>query len=242
MIPSLPSVILATGPILWTWTWAGECGEHVTLEQGRNGPLISRLADLSANGNDLEPRAFHVPGYRVGLTLADGWTTDYPLIAINRYPDGQDHYGNTYFQERSLQGWNFYVAVAFTNSRTSGLRGLLGTTLEDNVQIDQDHNAVEITIAGNTYKTAWGSLPAGAVLLEIARSISGEVLVFANGVQIGQSPPNFDRWDLSGTGHGLTSNSHFDDYLLELVMFRGLPDQAFRQVVRDYFRSKWDLF
>lgn len=228
--------------VLWCWAWAGIDGENVVTQPGRFGPVISRVTDLSGCGNDLYSGTYHQPGYRVGVTLEDGWSTDLPLIALHRYPTDQDHYGNVYFQDQTIDAWQFYYSVAFTNSRGSGLRTLLGSSLEDYVWLDQRANLLEVRIAGKQFLTLPGSLPIGPVLLELARDSSGVISVRTNGQEVFRSAPNFGLCRLSGVGLGPSNSSHFDDYLMEVVLFRSLPDPKFQALVRSYLRSKWQLY
>jgi hypothetical protein len=244
---------------LWSWAWAGNEGQNLTVVQGNFGkPIITRFEDLSGNGNhyfNTEGGRPSQPGYQEGLSLSRyGWSTSLPIIAVESYSDGTAIYGQLMFQSTSINADTFYLAAAVANTRTAGNRWLWGTDSSNYVKLDQSGNFIRAKIGGGSEikLTDDGSLSKGPVLVEIWREPGGALRAYINGEdRTSGNPQSGSTFQVSGvggpyepghsTGPG-PADSAWDDHAFEYVACDGLPSQAQRDEVREYLRSKWSLF
>lgn len=238
-------------PALWNWTWAGRCGENLTLSHTApsSNYFITEARDLSGFGRHFIGRmAGKAPGYRVGVSVTDTswgrgvWDTYFPLLGVHQFANGQELFGNVYDFNPMTTAGSFHLTAVFTNSRGTGIRDLWGVTDQNLVTIDQGPNRrVTITIAGQTVTLANGTLPAnGLVVLEVGRNTDGTLLCYANGVNIkthsGTLPGTFT---VAGFGYKGSGTSEWDDYLLELIVCAGRPADSHLKLLRQHLLEKW---
>jgi hypothetical protein len=233
---------------LWSWAHAGANGEHATVINGDFGkPIVTRMTDLSGNNHDYHNTLGGVQsqfGYQVGVS-ASGYSTSLPIFGLSSYADGTNIWPQSLLQDGSLSAaGGFYLAFAGMNTRTAGRRWLWGTNGSHNVKLEQTDNRVEFTISGNVQNiSARGSLPSGPILVEVWRDTNNRLYVMANGNDITSgSPVASGTYDISGIGGPPNHESAWDDYAFEFIACKGLPSSTERAEVREYLRSKWNLF
>jgi hypothetical protein len=202
------------------------------------------MQDLSGNGNHFIGASEANPGYQVGFSRK-GYSTSLPIVAVDTYEDGTAIHRQYLNQENSMQAQQFYLAFAGYESRTNGHRVVWGSTNSDRVRLDQLNNRVNITIDGNEYRlTSDDAFSDGPLLVEVWRDAGNTLRVWINGSdKTLNSISESATFDLSGIGGGAASGgSAWDDYAFEYVACDGLPSSGQRADVREYLRSKWDLY
>ncbi|MCA8942540.1 MAG: carboxypeptidase regulatory-like domain-containing protein [Planctomycetes bacterium] len=237
------------GSELWAWGWAGADGSNLARVSGGGGDLISFMADLSGHGRHFFNNTSRKAGYESSLnlgaeTLGGAYATNLPLIGIHRYANGSDHFGSIYYQSTELAATaGFYLAVVMTNTREAGTRELFGTDGQHNLRLDQSSGDLYMTLGGFETKLTDGTIPHGALILEIWREDSGRMTVMENGLEASDGSAFVNgRFDVSGFGFDQTGTSYFDDYLMEVVMCDRLPPAPERDQLREYLRVKWGTY
>lgn len=229
---------------LWAWGWAGNSSQHLTIENEGSRKRITRMNDISGNGNHFLGAGEAHPGYQVGLSR-NGYSTSLPLVAVDTYSDGTAIHRQYLNQSNSMAAQQFYLAFAGMDSRPDGHRVVWGSTNNDRFRLDQDNNRANITIGGNEYRLtgddAWDN---GPVLVEVWRDAGNSIRVWVNGTDVTSGTVTESAtFDMSGIGGGAASGgSAWDDYAFEYVACKGLPTTEQRNDVREYLRSKWGLY
>ena len=235
---------------LWSWGWAGNNGQYVTIENDNFGPRIAYMVDQSGNGNDyFNDDPFNEnpptrPGYQVGFSRS-GYSTSLPIVGVNAFSNGTNIYLQFMEQSNPIAAGAFYLAFAGYESRPDGHRVVWGTTSSDRVRLEQVDNQVNITIAGRelslTGRNAWSD---GPVLIEVWRDAGGNLRAWVNGSDKTSGSPNATgTFNMSGIGGGIPAGSSaWDDYAFEYVACDDLPSDSQRAATREYLRSKWNLF
>lgn len=251
-----PGLVMAADPCggatdkLWAWAWAGQNGNNVTLNRNNFGLEIAHMQDQSGNGNHYyNDDPFNQnpptrPGYQVGFSR-NGYSTNLPLVGLHSYSDGTAIYLQWMKQDASISAGEFYLAFAGYDSRDGGHRVVWGTTSSDRVRLEQERNSVDISIGGSDHRlTSPGTWQNGPILVEIWRDASNRLHAWVNGTDATDGTIIEDAiFNLSGIGGGTAAGSSaWDDYAFEYIACRGLPTTSQRYDVREYLRSKWNLF
>lgn len=229
---------------LWAWGWAGNNGQHVTIQNDNFGPRIVRMTDLSGNGNDFIADSEAQPGYQSSFSRG-GYSTSLPIVAVDTYSNGTQIYRQYLNQNSTMSTGPFYLAFAGYESRPAGHRVLWGSTGSNRVRLQQEKNRVDITIGGGEHNLSVdGAWSDGPVLIEVWRDGSNRLTVMVNGSnRTAGSVTNSSTFNLSGIGGGAASGgSAWDDYAFEYIACNELPTSAQRDEVREYLRDKWNLF
>lgn len=250
---------LLLGSRLWSWHWAGQFGEHVTLATVGNPNAIDQIDDLSGNGRHLigmNPDDFgndRRAGYRAGgVSVGSGeggpWSTQFPTIASERLPSLL-WYANAYRQSESLAAaGEFYLVLVGTNTRDGGYRDMWGDDVDDNVRIQQNPagGRLSMVVAGGaeTWITAADEIDRGPIGIEIWRDASNVIHVRCNGRVCGNGTVLSGTFDMSGFGYrneNAGSTSYYDDYGFELVVAKGATTQQERDQVFSSLAEKYVL-
>jgi hypothetical protein len=229
---------------LWSWAWAGESGEYVTTIGGSR-KSITDMQDLSGNGHHyFNHTGSKLPAFQAGLSVGD-YKTNLPVVALDRYEDGTQVYSQ-WMEQAGLMSANgpFYLAFAGMNTRGRGHRHLWGTSWNDLVRIEQGRNRVDIIIDGTGYLLSEdGTIPNGAILLEIWRNEDDLLNAWVNGIDISRSGVKSSAvFNMTGIGWSGDGSSGWDDYAFEYIACNALPDYQQRSEVREYLRAKWGIY
>lgn len=229
---------------LWSWAWAGENGENVTTKSVHGGLGITQMQDLSGNGNHyFNDTGEGYPGHQMGLS-EDGYSTSLPIIALDHFSSGVNHYKQWMQQNGTMSANDFYLAFAGMNTRSRGERELWGTSASNNVWLHQEKDRVYIVINGVEYRIAdTGALPKGPILLEIWRDTSDTLHTWVNGQDVSiAGVTSTATFSMNGIGWDQGGSSYWDDYAFEFIACDSQPTADQRSEVREYLRSKWNLY
>jgi hypothetical protein len=230
---------------LWSWSWAGESGENVTIVEGGGGPRITDMRDLSGNGHHYSNHTgSNQPAFQTGLEL-DGYRTTLPIIAVDRYADGSQAYGQWMNQAGTMSAaGTFYLVFAGMNTRGAGHRHLWGRTWNDLVRLDQGRDRANIFIDGVEHLLSdSGSIPKGPILLEIWRDEDNVLHTWVNGKDVSLAgAASAAIFRMTGIGWSGDGTGGWDDYAFEYVACDGLPAAQQRSDVREHLRQKWGLY
>jgi hypothetical protein len=241
---------------LWTWAYAGDSAENLTIESVApySQPAIDTIVNLASPGtndyfnNDSGDDRHGRPGHSFGFS-SSSYSTALPCIAIEAWDGYSAPYAQYMYQAGHLNASGpFYLAAALVNSRTAGRRYLWGTDDVNWVKLIQerpDHH-VRIRIAGGAEAElcADGALPEGASIVEVWRDNNDDLTCFINGVDETVGSPNRSgTFAMSGFGGGEQSGgSGWDDWLMEILACDDLPTLEERASLREFLNNRWWIY
>ena len=167
------------------------------------------------------------------------------MVAVETYNDGSIAWVQSLEQQGTLvSDGEFYLAFAGADTRGDGDRFIWGTSRSNTVRFNQIYNRIHIIIDGNnTRLTDNYAIPNGGILIEVWRESSGDLHVWADGVDVTDGSPNdTGTFTMTGIGGPLGDDSAYDDYAFEYVVCDEVPTVAQRDELRAYLGAKWDLF
>jgi len=246
---------------LWSWFWAGEDDEHLTVDLSLGRGRIMRMEDLSGNGNHLErghPVSTTFPAHDVGVARSGDWgtyATPFTPLWRHLFNDGGNTTGQWLDQERAMvTDGPFYFVAALLDTRSHGTRDMWGRQRHNCFRYDQNLGRIRALIDYPTPVVGSGtalcprhSFGRGPLLIDFGRDADNRMQMWANGRSVG-FPDLYIPGTLDVRGFGSaaedpdSSGARFDDMAFELMSFTSLPDSEDRARIRAYLNAKWHLY
>ena len=252
------------GNELWAWIWAGEKGENLELQKKKRWSLITKVKDLSGNGNDFtavddKGNKSGIP-YQVGLFLPkktgaygeyETYSTKLPLLGVNYLVDASgkkitEVFSNIYSTEKPLSAENeFYLAAVCMNTRGQGARFLFGDDPDNYIRMDQKNHRLDMKLDGGEIVkiTSKKAMPTGIIFLEIWRAKDCTITVRANGNIVSLPKVKYPGvCNVKGVGWGGGKHSQWDDFWMEFIMCDKLPSEKERDKLMEFEMCKWNIW